>query len=230
MELSRGQPTEINIVKRLNEPTAIHWHGIEVESYFDGVAGFGGVSGNISPPVAPGGSFVARLTPPRAGTFIYPTHWHDDAQLSGGLYGPLLVLEPGERYDADTDHVLVIGLNGVLVEGEREPFALNGRAHPAPIRLRSGVPNRLRLINITPNNVALTVFLMKQFEVGEWTPVAKDGAALAAGEMVPRPARQQVGVGETYDFVVRPEGPQRLWLEVRRGNGEWVLQAPVVAR
>ena len=39
-----------------------------------------------------------ELTPPRAGTFIYHTHWHDEAQLAGGLYGPLIVLEPGERY------------------------------------------------------------------------------------------------------------------------------------
>jgi FtsP/CotA-like multicopper oxidase with cupredoxin domain len=109
------------------EPTAIHWHGIEVESYFDGVPGFGGTRGNISPPVAAGQSFVAKLTPPRAGTFIYHTHWHDERQLAGGLYGPLIVLEPGERYDPQTDHIVVIGLNGVLIEGQREPFALNGQ-------------------------------------------------------------------------------------------------------
>jgi FtsP/CotA-like multicopper oxidase with cupredoxin domain len=230
MVLQRGEPAEITIVNRMTEPTAIHWHGIELESYFDGVPGFGGKAGRLAPVVAPGQSFVAELTPPRAGTFIYHTHWHDEAQLAGGLYGALIVLEPGEQYDPATDHVIVIGLNGVLVSGQREPFALNGRATPEPIRMRGGVPNRLRLINITANNVALTAFLVDRFEVTQWKPVAKDGATLPPEQAAPRLARQLVSVGETYDFEVRPTRPQNLWLEVRRANGEWVLQAPVEIR
>jgi FtsP/CotA-like multicopper oxidase with cupredoxin domain len=228
--LRHGKPVEIEIVNRLSGPTAIHWHGIELNSYFDGVPGYGGRAHSIAPPVAPGQSFVARFTPPRAGTFIYHMHWHDQAQLAGGLYGPLLVLEPGERYDPSTDHVIVIGLNGVLVEGQREPFALNGRAEPLPIRVRAGVPNRLRFINITANNSFLNAFLLDRFELTTWKPVAKDGAALPPGETKPLPARQLVSVGETYDFEIQPTAQQNLWLEIRRGNGEWVLQAPVVAR
>ena len=173
---------------------------------------------------------MAKFTPPKAGTFIYHTHWHDDAQLAGGLYGPMLVLEPGERYDPSVDHVIVIGLNGVLSAGEREPFALNGRQVPAPIRIRAGVPNRLRFINITANNDALTAILLDRFEPTMWTPVAKDGAKLPPEDTKPRPARQLVSVGETYDFEITPTRPQNLWLEIRRGNGEWVLQAPVVIR
>jgi FtsP/CotA-like multicopper oxidase with cupredoxin domain len=228
--LERGEPAEITVVNRMAEPTAIHWHGIEVESYFDGVPGFGGMGTNISPPVAPGRSFVAKLTPPRAGTFIYHTHWHDESQLAGGLYGPLIVLEPGDHYDPDTDDVVVIGLNGVLTQGQREPFALNGRAKPSTIRMKAGVPHRLRLINITANNTALTASLVNQLEPIEWKPVAKDGVTLPAAQTAPRAARQQVAVGETYDFQIHPERPQNLWLEVRRGNGEWVLQAPILVR
>ena len=93
--LRRGEPVEIEVVNRLSEPTAIHWHGIELTSYFDGVPGISGQGSAIAPPIAPGQTFVARFTPPRAGTFIYHTHWHDNAQLAGGLYGALLVLEPG---------------------------------------------------------------------------------------------------------------------------------------
>jgi len=228
--LQRGEPVEIEVVNRMSQPTAMHWHGIELDSYFDGVPGYGGNEGKISPAITAGGSFVARFTPPRAGTFIYHTHWHDDAQLAGGLYGALLVLEPGETYDPSTDHVALIGLNGLLIAGQREPFALNGLQSPSPIRMRMGVPNRLRLINITPNNDVLTVFLMDQFEATMWKPIAKDGAALSMDEAKSRPARQLVSVGETYDFEVHPTRPQNLWLEVRRGNGEWVLQAPVVVR
>jgi FtsP/CotA-like multicopper oxidase with cupredoxin domain len=228
--LRQGEPVEITIVNRLTEATSIHWHGIELDSYFDGVPGFGGSPGRIAPAVLPDQSFVAKFTPPRAGTFIYHTHSHDEAQLSGGLYGALIVLEPGERYDPATDHLVVIGLNGVLVRGEREPFALNGRTTPAPITMRSGVPNRLRLINITPNNVALTLSVLRQFDAIEWTPLAKDGATLPPEQRQPRRARQLVSVGETHDFEIPAGGPGTLWLEIRRGNGEWVLQAPIEIR
>jgi len=230
MILHRGEPAEITVVNRMNEPTAIHWHGMEIDSYFDGVPGFGGSGDRVAPPIHPGASFTVRITPPRAGTFIYHTHWHDEAQLAGGLYGALLVLEPGERFDPKTDHVVIIGLNGVLRDGQREPFALNGRASPEPIAMQAGVPNRLRLINITPDNVALTAFLIDQFELAQWKLLAKDGAAVPAAQRQPRPARQPVAVGETYDFEVDTSRPRNLWLEVRRGNGEWVLQAPVRMR
>ena len=228
--LTRGEPVEITLVNRMTEPTAIHWHGIELDSYFDGVPGWGGQTGNIAPPVAAGQSFVAKLTPPRTGTFIYHTHWHKDAQLAGGLYGPLIVVEPGERYDPETDHIVIIGLNGVVRESERDPFALNGSATPAPIVMRAGVPNRLRLINITSHGVNLTAFILNRFEATTWKPLAKDGATLPAGQTAPRPARQLVAVGETYDFEFQPPRSQQLWLEVRRGNGEWVLQAPIKLR
>ena len=71
---------------------------------------------------------------------------------------------------------------------------------------------------------------MDQLEVSEWKPLAKDGATLPAAQTAPRVRRQQIGVGETYDFEIRRERPQNLWLEVRRGNGEWVLQARIEIR
>ncbi len=108
-----------------------------------------------------------------------------------------------------TDHIVVIGLNGVLQENEREPFALNGSATPAPIVMRAGVPNRLRLINITATNVYLTALLVDRFEQTTWKPLAKDGATLPAGQTAPRPARQIVTVGETYDFEIQPTRSQR---------------------
>jgi len=228
--LTRGEPVEITLVNRMTEPTAIHWHGIELDSYYDGVPGWGGQPGNLAPPVAPGKSFVAKFTPPRAGTFIYHTHWHKDAQLAGGLYGPLIILEPGDRYDPETDHVVIIGLNGIPQEPPLEPFALNGSATPAAIVMRAGVPNRLRLINITTLNDNLQAFVVDRGDQTTWKPLAKDGESLPAGQTSPRSARQLVTVGETYDFEIQPSRSQRLWLEVRRGSGMWVLQAPINLR
>ena len=91
--LRRGEPVEIAVVNQLPEATSIHWHGMELESYYDGVHGWSGTPGRLAPSVEPGASFVVRFTPPRAGTFIYHTHVHDNRQLTSGLYGALLVVD-----------------------------------------------------------------------------------------------------------------------------------------
>ena len=109
--LNRGEPTEITVVNRLSEPTSIHWHGMELESYYDGVPNFTGMGTQLSPLIPPGGKFVARMTPPRAGTFIYPTHWHDIEQLQGRLNGPLLVVERGE-YHPELDQRRLVHVAG----------------------------------------------------------------------------------------------------------------------
>jgi FtsP/CotA-like multicopper oxidase with cupredoxin domain len=138
----------VEILNHLNEETAIHWHGIELESYNDGVANFGGSSGSITPPVAPHGTFTASFTPPRAGTFIYHTHWHNAGQLSGGIYGPLVVLEPGERFDPESDHIVIMGLEGRYRTIPSEPFAVNGRP---------GTPARTEGRHSSPAGVNITV-------------------------------------------------------------------------
>ena len=51
--LKRGEPVSITVVNELPEATAVHWHGIELESYFDGVAGYSGHGRRIAPAIAP---------------------------------------------------------------------------------------------------------------------------------------------------------------------------------
>jgi FtsP/CotA-like multicopper oxidase with cupredoxin domain len=97
LALTRGEPVEITLVNRLPEGTAIHWHGMALESYYDGVHGWSGTGQRITPMIAPGDSFVVRFTPPRTETFIYHTHLHDKRQLTSGLYGAMVVLDPGGR-------------------------------------------------------------------------------------------------------------------------------------
>ena len=232
MILTRGEPVAIEVLNHLPEPTAIHWHGIELDSYSDGVPGFGGTTGSVTPPVAPGGTFTARFTPPRAGTFIYHTHWHNAAQLAGGIYGPLIVLEPGQTYDPSVDHIVVIGLDGAHLPQPDEPIVINGETRPRPLVLKAGVPNRVRFINITPDNVAFTVQLLARFDPVQWTLVGKDGMATPTATRKPQLARQLVTVGETYDFELSPaaatDGP--LWMELRRGSGELMKQWAVRVR
>jgi FtsP/CotA-like multicopper oxidase with cupredoxin domain len=99
--LTRGEPTSIEVVNRTSEPTSVHWHGIELESYYDGVAGWSGSAGRTEPAIRPESTFEVHITPKRAGTFMYHTHFADMRQQYGGLVGPLIVLEPGQKWDAE---------------------------------------------------------------------------------------------------------------------------------
>ncbi len=210
--LTQGEPTAIRVSNRLPEPLTVHWHGIELESYFDGVAGVSGSGHRLMPPIASGRSFVARFTPPRAGTFIYHTHIDDVKQLSSGLYGPLIVLPPGEKFDPESDRVLVISRAG---PGET-PIWLNGSRSPEIGTLRAGQTYRLRFINIVPENPPIDISLKEAGVPATWRRFAKDGADLPAGQRELCPAQVTISVGETYDFEFRPEGAGELTLEVVR--------------
>ena len=232
--LRQGEPVEITVVNRLAEATSIHWHGLEIESYYDGVHGWSGTGSRTAPMIEPGGSFVVRITPPRAGTFIYHTHLHDYGQLSAGLYGPVIVTAMrGEEYDPAVDHVIVLGRRsaseaaGIL----QDPVTvvLNGERSPR-WTWRAGRRHRVRVINITPDDI-LIVSVTKGDGLLEWRPVAKDAAAVPALEPVPVPARAKIAVGETYDFELEvPSGRTWLWVEVRSPGGKWQAQGQVLVR
>jgi FtsP/CotA-like multicopper oxidase with cupredoxin domain len=210
--LTQGERTAIRVVNRLPEPLTVHWHGIELESYYDGVAGVSGSGDHLMLPIASGKSFVAEMTPPRAGTFIYHTHIDDIKQLSSGLYGPLIVLPAGQNFDPETDRVLIISRAG---PGET-PIWLNGSRSPNIGSLKAGQKYRLRIINIVPENPPINVGLDLGDRPATWRPVAKDGAELPAGQRELCPAKLTIGVGETYDFEFSPEQSGELAFHVVR--------------
>jgi FtsP/CotA-like multicopper oxidase with cupredoxin domain len=223
--LKRGEPVEIALLNRLSEPTAIHWHGMELDSYYDGVHGFSGIGRRVTPLIQPGGTFVVGFTPPRAGTFMYHTHLHDDTQLKSGLYGAMLVLDDNESYDPALDHVFVMG-RGL---GHQSPVLLNGQD---ALRMvwKAGVRHRIRLINITPSDIFNVVLQTSEGPVN-WRPLTKDGAPLPPSRCQPGLATQVIGVGETYDFEYEaPAGRRNLWLEVRSPGGKWQNQGHVIVR
>jgi FtsP/CotA-like multicopper oxidase with cupredoxin domain len=210
--LTRGQPVEIEVVNRSTQPTAIHWHGIELESYYDGVAAWTGTAEQTSPAIQPGESFLVRMAPPRAGTFIYHTHWHDRGQLENGIYGPLVVLPTGQKFDPASDKTFLFSL------GVFEPFGelllINGHPQPEPLRLVTGRKYRFRLINISPDNVAMRASLRKAGIPVQWRIIAKDGADLPPAVATMQTAELGITVGETYDFEYQASTPEDLALEV----------------
>lgn len=231
--LVRGEPVEIAVVNALAEPTSIHWHGLEIESYYDGVHGWSGMGARTAPMIEPGGRFVVRLTPRRAGTFIYHTHLHDYRQLSAGLYGALVVTEPGSRFDPAVDHVLVLGRQNAseasAVVQDAATAVINGQRAPR-WTWRAGTRHRVRVINITPDDV-LTVSAIRGDAVLEWRAVMKDGAPISMAGDAAVPARVRIAVGETYDFELdTPPGRGSFWIEVRTPGGKWQAQAQVFVR
>jgi FtsP/CotA-like multicopper oxidase with cupredoxin domain len=214
--MHRGQPTDVTVMNRLREPTAVHWHGVELESYSDGVAGWSGAGRRIAPMIAPADSFTARLTLPRAGTFIYHTHLGDLEQLTSGLYGALVVLEPGRRFDPATDHVFVAGWDGAA-----DPrLVVNGDSTSGPVDYASGVPHRLRFINIGMAE-AIVARLTRDTSLVSWRPVAKDGADLPPPQARVRPSMLSLDVGETHDVEFTPPAAGSYTLTVSLGPFVW---------
>jgi len=221
--LRQHEPTEITVLNRAKTMATIHWHGIELESFYDGVGDWSGWGSRVAPSIAPGDSFVVRMTPDRAGTFIYHAHTNETTQLASGLYGTLLVLpDKGER--DTTDRVFLFGVGGPTDEALP---TVNGSATPPPIELRAGVPHRFRFINITPLELRV-VRLAADTVMQQWRAVAKDGADLPPEQARVRMATARLSPGETFDFEVLRQRPESLTLEIEAPQTV-AARAPIIA-
>lgn len=222
MVLTRGEPVAVTVVNRLRQMAAVHWHGIELESFPDGVPGWSGTPGRIMPPIMPGDSFVAEFVPPRSGTFMYHSHSNEDAQISSGLFGALIVRDSGAPLDPDLDRIFLLGSSG--------PFPnqglLNGETEPDEIEMTVGKTYRMRLIHIQPDwRVHFT--LLDSRRILQWRRLAKDGAELPRGQRTLVPARLLAGPGETADFEFTPAEPGMLRLEIATFGTGWFLVQPI---
>jgi FtsP/CotA-like multicopper oxidase with cupredoxin domain len=208
--LTRGEPTEITVHNNGDVRLGVHWHGLELESWADGVPGWSGAPGETRPAIAPDSTFTVRMTPPRAGTFMYHVHSEPGHQLAQGLYGPFLVLEPGEEWDPRTDRLFLLGSLGAGVDA---PPAINGRHRMVePLDLQAGRAYRLRFMHISPDDDK-RLRLLSGEEPVSWRQIAKDGADLPPAQVREAAAELRIHVGETYDFLWTP-GPGRYTLEV----------------
>lgn len=223
MVLHRGEPTTITVVNQSGEPTAIHWHGIELESFYDGVVGLGGMPGSRTPPIMPSDSFVVHITPPRSGSFMYHTHFEDVRQQNGGLYAPITIVEPGAAVDRDHDLSFMVANNVVGF------VAFNGSTaqRRAPLTMHVGQSYRLRVANITTGNPNLSMQVTRDSVVTQWRALAKDGFDLPASQSTLRPARQAISMGEIYDFEVTPDRAGTMAFEVRGGTGRLIITQPL---
>ncbi len=101
LRFREGEKLTLNVTNRLKEDSSIHWHGLLVPFYMDGVPGV------AFPGIKPGETFRYEFTLPHNGTYWY--HSHSGLQEQLGHYGPLIVDPAGADPVAyDREYVLVL--------------------------------------------------------------------------------------------------------------------------
>jgi FtsP/CotA-like multicopper oxidase with cupredoxin domain len=214
--LTKGEPVQITVFNRLRFPLAVHWHGIELESYYDGVPDFSGAARRLAPAMASGDSFVVRMTPPRAGTFFYHIHSEQADELNSGLYGALIVLDPAQKSAASGERTFVLSAGGRRPRPNQVIF-VNGTTKPDAIEMKVGDTQRWRFISI-PANGQFDVRVTGGTTAPVWRQVARDGADLPAQQLVETAAQTRIPVGIAMDFEF-----------TARTTGDYVLEVDLPA-
>jgi len=207
-----GQQADVTVHNTMPLPTAVHWHGLELDAWACGVPAWSASDGRMSPVIAPGASFTYRLSFLRPGTFIYHSHLNDIDQLTGGLYGALVVLPAGESFQPETDHVRVWGWNDPG-GSELGHMDLEGRREMPSATARVGETHRFRLVHIAPAGM-ITAWVTRDDERIPIVLKAKDGADLPLAQQVAVEELARLGVGETADFLWTPTEPGTYQLRI----------------
>ena len=147
LRVRRGEELRVRVFNDLDEPTAVHWHGVRLPNEMDGVPHL------TQAPIAPGGSFNYRFRARDAGTFWYHPTGDGGEQAARGLYGVLIVGE-SEKVEVDRDLALVFDDWRLTPEGTIDTEAgrvggqLTVNGTPAlDLTVRKNERLRLRLLN-----------------------------------------------------------------------------------
>ena len=203
--LHQYQPTYITVINRMAESTSIHWHGLEIDSWSDGVPEWSSSDGKTSPTIKPGSKFRYKLALMRPGSFIYHSHLDDINQLTSGLYGPLIVLGENKEFDPKTDHPYIVSWKNPDPKSLSE-LEINGSDILPEIHTIAGVKHRLRLMHIAPAG-RIAIHVERDGGTVPLRIIAKDGADLPENQRVMVESSFKYGVGETADFEFVPEKP-----------------------
>jgi Cu/Ag efflux protein CusF len=151
IEAREGDRVRIIFENRLPEPTAPHWHGLEVPVEMDGVPGL------TQDPVFPGQRHTYEFTLRQNGTFFY--HSHMPMQQMLGMIG-LFIVHPRRAHQPAVDRDFGLILQGwMLLPNNPVPNTLamefnwltfNGKSGPAttPLLVKQGERVRIRLVNL----------------------------------------------------------------------------------
>ena len=100
IRVTAGDTLQVSLRNQLPEATTVHWHGLALRNDMDGVPGL------TMDPVPSGSRFDYSFVVPDPGTYWF--HPHVGVQLDTGLQGALIVEDPSEPGDYDTEAVLIL--------------------------------------------------------------------------------------------------------------------------
>ncbi|MCK8480960.1 multicopper oxidase domain-containing protein [Psychroserpens algicola] len=100
LEFNEGDLAIINVTNKMDEETSVHWHGLILPNFYDGVPYL------TTPPIKPGTTFQYRIPINQSGTYWY--HSHTMLQEQKGVYGSIVIHPKEKTLDYDTDLVVVL--------------------------------------------------------------------------------------------------------------------------
>jgi CopA family copper-resistance protein len=100
LRFAEGEYAVIYVTNNMDVETSVHWHGILLPNFFDGVPYL------TTPPIAPGTTFKYEFPLIQSGTYWY--HSHTMLQEQSGVYGSIVIEPKVKTLDYDTDLVLVL--------------------------------------------------------------------------------------------------------------------------
>jgi len=101
LRFREGDDITLNVTNNLMMDTSIHWHGLLVPFYMDGVPGVS------FPGIKPGETFEYKFAAPQNGTYWY--HSHSGLQEQAGHYGPIIIDPKGtDPVQYDREYILVL--------------------------------------------------------------------------------------------------------------------------
>ena len=100
LEFVEGDLALINVTNKMDEETSVHWHGLILPNFYDGVPYL------TTPPIEPGETFQYRIPINQSGTYWY--HSHTMLQEQKGVYGSIVIQPKEKTLDYDKDLVVVL--------------------------------------------------------------------------------------------------------------------------
>ncbi len=100
LEFTEGDLAIINVTNKMDEETSVHWHGLILPNFYDGVPYL------TTPPIKPGETFQYRIPLNQSGTYWY--HSHTMLQEQKGVYGSIVIQPKEKTLEYDKDLVVVL--------------------------------------------------------------------------------------------------------------------------
>ena len=100
LEFNEGDLAIINVTNKMDEETSVHWHGLILPNFYDGVPYLN------TPPIEPGETFQYRIPINQSGTYWY--HSHTMLQEQKGVYGSIIIQPKEKTLDYDKDLIVML--------------------------------------------------------------------------------------------------------------------------